>query len=102
MKALELGDARTFDYVERPPGAHIEHSICHLTNVGAFDADERLTLVGYALSVLPVDVVIGKMLILSAVFELIEPVLIIASAMSVQSPFMNLNDLKSEVTDKRK
>ena len=102
MKALDLGDPKRFDFVERPPPENLDHAIQLLQNVGALDSHERLTLLGHTLSHLPVDVILGKMLILGAVFDLIELVILVAAGLSVQSPLMNLNDLKSEVTQNRR
>lgn len=44
---------------------------------------------GRMLSCLPVDVGIGKMLVLGSMFHQVEPVLSLAAALSVQSPFTN-------------
>jgi HrpA-like RNA helicase len=55
MKALNLGEPREFDLVERPPVANFEHAISLLQNLGALDNEERLTLLGQTLSTLPVD-----------------------------------------------
>lgn len=46
-------------------------------------------MIGKTLSHLPVDIVIGKMLILSCVFDQVDPVLGLAAALSVQSPYTN-------------
>lgn len=102
MKALEVGDPRSFDFIEKPTPENVEHSMKLLKNIGALDGKENLTLVGYTLSMLPIDVVLGKMLILGTVYNLLELVIIIAASLSVQSPLLNLNDLRSEVTRNRK
>jgi len=51
--------------------------------------DEQLTEMGRTLSQLPVDVTIGKMLIMGTLFDQIDAVLSLAAALSVQSPFTN-------------
>lgn len=56
---------------------------------GAISKEERLTELGKSLSKLPVDITVGKMLIGSVLFEQTEPILSLASALSVQSPFTN-------------
>lgn len=56
---------------------------------GALNDDETLTPVGKTLSNLPVDVTLGKMLIMGTLFEQVEGVLSLAAALSVQSPFTN-------------
>lgn len=53
------------------------------------DNDESLTPMGKMLSQLPVDVTIGKMLLYGCLFSVVEPMLSLAAALSVQSPFTN-------------
>ena len=55
----------------------------------ALEEDESLTATGQMLSKLPVDVALGKMLILGTVFHQIDAVLSLAAALSVQNPFTN-------------
>nr|XP_044989840.1 probable ATP-dependent RNA helicase DHX34 [Jaculus jaculus]XP_044989841.1 probable ATP-dependent RNA helicase DHX34 [Jaculus jaculus]XP_044989842.1 probable ATP-dependent RNA helicase DHX34 [Jaculus jaculus] len=87
MKSMSVGDPRTFPFIEPPPPASLETAILYLQDQGALDSSEALTPIGCLLAQLPVDVVIGKMLILGSVFSLAEPVLTMAAALSVQSPF---------------
>ena len=51
--------------------------------------DEELTVTGRVLANLPVDVSIGKMLIMGTLFNQVDSVLSLAAALSVQSPFTN-------------
>merc|ERR1719305_792766 len=51
--------------------------------------DESLTIIGKTLANLPVDVNIGKMLIIGTLFHQVDSVLSLAAALSVQSPFTN-------------
>lgn len=51
--------------------------------------DEQLTPIGKTLSQLPVDITIGKMLIMATIFEQVDAVLSLAAALSVQSPYTN-------------
>ncbi|KAM9324001.1 putative ATP-dependent RNA helicase DHX34 [Gastrophryne carolinensis] len=88
MKSMSLGDPRTFPFIEQPPMSSIETAILYLRDQGALDINENLTPIGNLLAQLPVDVVIGKMLILGSLFSLVEPILTIAAALSVQSPFL--------------
>ncbi|XP_006868300.1 PREDICTED: probable ATP-dependent RNA helicase DHX34 [Chrysochloris asiatica] len=87
MKSMNVGDPRTFPFIEPPPTASLETAILYLRDQGALDSTEALTPIGSLLAQLPVDVVIGKMLILGSMFRLAEPVLTMAAALSVQSPF---------------
>ncbi|XP_041035590.1 probable ATP-dependent RNA helicase DHX34 isoform X1 [Carcharodon carcharias] len=88
MKSMGLGDPRTFPFIEPPPLASVETAVQYLRDQGALDSGENLTAVGRLLAQLPVDVVIGKMLILGCAFEIVEPVLTLAAALSLQSPFV--------------
>lgn len=55
----------------------------------ALTLDEKLTPLGQTLSRLPVDISIGKMLLMGCVFQQLQPVLTLAAALSVQTPFTN-------------
>lgn len=46
-------------------------------------------MIGKTLSKLPVDITIGKMLIMGSLFHQVEPVLSLAAALSIQNPFTN-------------
>lgn len=50
-------------------------------------ADEKVTALGKALAKIPVDIGIGKLLLMGCVFQQLQPVLTLAAALSVQSPF---------------
>ncbi|XP_044731151.1 probable ATP-dependent RNA helicase DHX34 [Chrysoperla carnea] len=89
MIAMGLPDARKFPFIEAPNPENIENAIISLKNLGALTENEELTVIGKTLSHLPVDIVIGKMLILSCVFDQVDPVLGLAAALSVQSPYTN-------------
>ncbi|KAI1893670.1 hypothetical protein AGOR_G00126090 [Albula goreensis] len=88
MKSMGLGDPRSFAFIDPPPAASIQTALTYLKEQGALDSHEELTSIGRLLAQLPVDVVIGKMLVLGCVFGLVEPVLTLAAALSVQSPFL--------------
>ncbi|XP_076850289.1 putative ATP-dependent RNA helicase DHX34 isoform X2 [Brachyhypopomus gauderio] len=88
MKSMDLGDPRSFLFIDPPPASSIQSAITYLKQQGALDTSGELTPIGRLLSQLPVDVVIGKLLVLGSLFNLVEPVLTIASALSVQSPFL--------------
>ncbi|ORY83398.1 P-loop containing nucleoside triphosphate hydrolase protein, partial [Neocallimastix californiae] len=63
--AFNLGNPRDFDFIEKPPIENIIHSINHLKNINALDHLERLTPLGKMLSNMPIDVSLGKMLIMA-------------------------------------
>lgn len=63
--------------------------------------DEKLTPLGIALAKIPVDIGIGKMLLMGCVFQQLQPVLTLAAALSVQTPFTNraFRDAECEVPE---
>ncbi|KAI8988337.1 P-loop containing nucleoside triphosphate hydrolase protein [Mycotypha africana] len=95
IKSLGFGDPRRFDFVESPSIEHINSSMKFLYNLGAIDAHENLLGLGSVLAKLPVDVIVGKMLILGVVFNIVDPILTIAASMSVQSPFTRVTQFSN-------
>ncbi|KAH6922678.1 hypothetical protein HPB50_017630 [Hyalomma asiaticum] len=83
LVALGLPDVRKFPFLEPPPSESIEEAVQTLKE----QANEDLTPTGRILAQLPVDVTIGKVLILGCVFRLVDPILSLAAALSIQSPF---------------
>uniref|UniRef100_A0A8C3K2R5 DExH-box helicase 34 n=1 Tax=Calidris pygmaea TaxID=425635 RepID=A0A8C3K2R5_9CHAR len=88
LKSMGLGDPRTFPFLEPPPLSSLETALRYLQDQGALDEAEDLTPIGNLLAQLPVDVVVGKMLVLGTLFGLAEPTLTVAAALSVPSPFL--------------
>jgi HrpA-like RNA helicase len=68
-----------FPFIEPPAAATIETSIAFLKEQSALTPEEKLTPLGEMLAELPVDVVIGKMLIMASVFEVYHHCMILAS-----------------------
>ena len=101
MVSLGITHIREFPFIEPPPASNVENSIHFLKQQGALTDSESLTPIGQMLAQLPVDVVIGKMLLIGSVFHVIEPVMVIAAALSVQSPFTRRLDHDPDVTSLR-
>ena len=60
-----------------------------LIEQNALNEREELTPMGRMLAELPVDIQIGKMLIMASIFHIVEPIVTMAAALSVQSPFVS-------------
>ncbi|NXJ87158.1 DHX34 helicase, partial [Trogon melanurus] len=88
LKSMGLGDPRTFPFLEPPASSSLETAVRYLRDQGALDEAENLTPIGNLLAQLPVDVVVGKILVLGVLFGLSEPALTVAAALSVPSPFL--------------
>lgn len=89
MISMGLPDARLFPFIEPPAADSIENGLLSLKKHDALKPDEKITALGRALSRLPVEISIGKMLLMGCVFQQVQPVLTLAAALSVQSPFTN-------------
>ncbi|HEX4857732.1 MAG TPA: DUF3418 domain-containing protein, partial [Usitatibacteraceae bacterium] len=86
MKSLGLGDVQDFPFVEPPFPKMIEDGYRRLYELGAVDAKKELTPLGWTLSKFPVDPAIARMLVAGGVEGVLEEVLVIAAALSVQDP----------------
>ncbi|XP_064390174.1 probable ATP-dependent RNA helicase DHX34 isoform X2 [Halichondria panicea] len=102
VKALDNGNVRKFPFLEPPALASIETAVAFLKEQGALTSDECLTPIGRMLSQLPVDVLIGKILIMGTVFHVIGPILVVAAALSVQSPFSRVLMGQSDISIARR
>ncbi|XP_060821777.1 probable ATP-dependent RNA helicase DHX34 [Bombus pascuorum] len=102
MIAMGLPDARKFPFIEPPSPENIENSILSLKEHGALTDNEKITCIGKTLARLPVDITIGKMLIMGSIFHQVEPVLSLAAALSIQTPFTNRAYRDSECETSRK
>ena len=86
MIALELGDLAEFPFVEKPDTRAVGDGLALLDELGALTPDRRLTPVGRALSRLPVDPRLGRMLVEADRTGCLREVLVITAALSVQDP----------------
>lgn len=87
MASLGLRDAMLFPFIEPPQKSNLVNAIHFLKHQNALTGEGELTPLGGMLAKLPVDICIGKMLLMGCLFSLVDPVLVIAAALSVQSPF---------------
>jgi ATP-dependent RNA helicase DHX34 len=89
MISMGLPNARLFPFIEPPAMESIENSILALKQLEALTSDEKLTPLGKTLSRIPVEVGIGKMLLIGSVFKQLQATLTLAATLNVQSPFTN-------------
>lgn len=102
MISMGLQDVRKFPFLESPDAGNIENTLKCLVNYGTLDAREKITVFGKILSKLPVDISIGKMLILGIGFNLAEYLLSAASCLSVHSLVTTRSANNSEAIEERK
>nr|CAI5846287.1 unnamed protein product [Callosobruchus analis] len=105
MISLGLDNISNFPFIEKPADKSLEEGIEKLKFQGALELSAEglhLTPLGEALSQLPVDLSVGKMLIMSTVFGNVNSVLALASLLSVQSPLTQNAYRNCEAQDLRK
>ncbi|XP_023017700.2 probable ATP-dependent RNA helicase DHX34 [Leptinotarsa decemlineata] len=104
MISLGLSEIANYPFVEKPAARSLEESIEKLKFIGALRLDKEclaLTPLGNALSQLPVDLAIGKMLIMSTIFGNVNSVLALAALLSVQSPLTQTAQRNLDAQDLR-
>ncbi|XP_033752111.1 ATP-dependent RNA helicase DHX29-like isoform X2 [Pecten maximus] len=86
----ELGEPEDFlsEALDPPRPNVIARAMGMLHEVGACREGSKLTPLGHHLAALPVHVRIGKVLLIGAIFGYLEPVAVIAAAMTTKSPFV--------------
>ncbi|PON48782.1 RNA helicase, ATP-dependent DEAH box [Parasponia andersonii] len=94
IKLLSLGFIKPFlsKALEPPKDDAMTSAISLLYEVGALEGDELLTPLGHHLAKLPVDVLIGKMMIYGGIFGCLSPILSISAFLSYKSPFVYPKD----------
>ncbi|KAG9287909.1 hypothetical protein G9A89_017504 [Geosiphon pyriformis] len=74
--------------IEPPEEATVKAALDNLKSLQALDASEEMTPLGKVLSTLPIEPGLGKMVLLGAIFQCLDPILTIAASMTLKSPFM--------------
>ena len=98
MTALRLGQVQEFPFIAPPDYRAIKDGYQTLHELGAIDDRNELTDIGRALARLPIDPRIGRMILAADGEGVMEEVLIIASALSIQDPRERPMD-KQELAD---
>ena len=86
MKSLRIGDVEDFPFLDPPAPRMIADGYQLLQELGAVDAKNELTQVGWQLARFPIDPRIARMVLAAHREKCLHEVLIIASALSIQDP----------------
>ena len=86
MESLRLGHVDDFPFVEPPESRQIRDGYHLLFEIGAVDADRRLTKLGRRIARLPIDPRLGRMLLAAEKEGCLRETLIVVSALSIQDP----------------
>ncbi|XP_022136497.1 DExH-box ATP-dependent RNA helicase DExH7, chloroplastic isoform X2 [Momordica charantia] len=99
IKLLSLGYIRPFlsKALEPPREEAMASAISLLYEVGALEGNEELTPLGQHLAKLPVDVLIGKMMLYGGIFGCLSSILSISAFLSYKSPFIYPKDERQNV-----
>ncbi|XP_016129380.1 putative ATP-dependent RNA helicase DHX57 [Sinocyclocheilus grahami] len=106
VKVLEVFTERPLESVfsqliEPPAEGSLEAAKQRLCALGALTDEESLTPLGWHLACLPVDVRIGKLMLLGAIFRCLDPALTIAASLAFKSPFVSPWDKREEANEKK-
>ncbi len=86
MLALGLGRIEAFPFLESPDPRAIADGWQQLAELGAIDAERKLTHIGRTMARLPVDVKLARMLIAAQKHGCLREMLTIASFLGIQDP----------------
>ncbi|XP_028844467.1 putative ATP-dependent RNA helicase DHX57 [Denticeps clupeoides] len=106
VKVLDTFAERPLDSVflrliEPPSEVSLTAARDRLCALGALTSDEILTPLGWHLACLPVDVRIGKLMLLGAIFRCLDPALTIAASLAFKSPFVSPWDKRQEANESK-
>lgn len=100
MLSLRLGDVENFPFVDAPDNRFIKDGYNLLKELGAVNNKNEINNIGRALSKLPVDPRIARMLLEGDKKQSLKELLIIAAALSVQDPRERPVDKKQQADQK--
>lgn len=86
MVAFKLGNISTFPFIEPPQERAIQAGYQLLRELGAIDDAKELTEIGQKLARLPVDPTVARILLEAKKYGVLEVVVVIAAALSIQDP----------------
>ena len=86
MKSLALGDVEDFPFLDPPHSRAIAEGYRVLQELGALDAERKLTVLGARLARFPVDPRIGRMIVAGVEEGCVAEVLVLAAALNIQDP----------------
>jgi ATP-dependent helicase HrpA len=86
MAALRIGDVEDFPFLDPPDRRAVRDGVALLQELGAFDADAKITDLGRRLAQLPVDPRIGRMILQAEPEGCVREILVLAAALSIPDP----------------
>ncbi|KAG0258984.1 hypothetical protein BG011_002879 [Mortierella polycephala] len=107
LSVKAMGEKNVEGFLSRaltpPSQTAIQSALKTLEDLNALDgASGDLTPLGRHMADIPADLRVAKMLIFGAVFRCLEPILVVASCMSVKSPFLSPMDKREDAQVKKR
>ncbi|WWD17179.1 hypothetical protein CI109_101617 [Kwoniella shandongensis] len=107
IKILKVPLGNTIESVllqalDPPSSQNIQRAIASLVEVKALTTNEDITPMGRLLSKLPMDVHLGKFLLVAALFKCLDPALTIAATLNSKSPFVTPFGFESQAEAAKK
>ena len=99
MKAKGINDIASFPFLEKPSPKAIADAIASLKELGALDENECLTETGRKLASIPADPRIARMIVAAHEYRALREMLVIASGLSVQTPWQERNPFADPRSD---
>lgn len=84
MKSLGLGDVEDFPFIDAPSANAVNEGYRVLSELGALDSERNLTPLGRQLAKFPVDPRVARMILQGAHYDVLDDVLVLASALEIQ------------------
>nr|XP_018262834.1 DEAH box polypeptide 36 [Kwoniella dejecticola CBS 10117]OBR84992.1 DEAH box polypeptide 36 [Kwoniella dejecticola CBS 10117] len=107
IKILKVPLGKTIESVllqalDPPSSVNIQRAIASLVEVKALTTNEDITPMGRLLSKLPMDVHLGKFLLVAAMMRCLDPALTIAATLNSKSPFVTPFGFESQAANAKK
>ena len=99
MLAHRIGDVRTFPFLDPPKEQAIQGGIRQLQELGALDERQRLTRLGRRIARMPIAPTVARMVLKADQEGVLEEVLVVAAAISVQDPRERPMELKAQADE---
>lgn len=81
--------------IDPPPIDNLRQSLQLLEDIGALNSNGEITNLGYQVAHMPVDCQLGKMVLCAIFLKCVDPILTIASALSMKEPFLMTSDVEA-------
>src|SRR5690606_7302033 len=95
MLSLGLGNIEHFPFLEPPDPRAVADGWQQLSELGAVDAQRKLTAIGRTMAKLPVDVKLSRMLVAAQAHGVLREMLVIASLLGIQDPRERPSDARA-------